>query len=126
MVSRDSLDRRYVHVIDNVGEIHEVAPGDPLWLEFADSQVSSSWMACAYRYFKDPPSSSQEIIALDDAGVMEGGGDLLTTCPSSSCNSPKENDSADSKNTESTDGTTTLSSEGRLRSRSPKRQNVSQ
>lgn len=123
MVSRDSLDRRHVHVIDNVGEIHEVAPSDPLWLEFADSQVSSSWMACAYRYWKDPPSSNQEIITLDDAGVMEGGGDLLTT---SSCDSPKEKDSTGSKGKESTDGTTTSSGEHRVRSRSPKRQNVSQ
>ena len=122
MVTRGSLDLRYV--IDNVGEIHEVVEADPMWQEFADSQVSSSWLACAYRYYKDPAPSNLETITLD-AGVCEGGGDCLTTCPSSSCESPKENDSTGSQTKESTDGTTTSSGESRLRSRSPKRPNVS-
>ena len=74
------------YIIDGAGEMVEILDpsNDPLWEMYADSQVSSSWMACAYRFYQDKPEKTadsdvmvEEPVVHGVSGTSSGGHDTL-------------------------------------------------
>ena len=120
-------------IIDGAGQMVEILDpsNDPLWEMYADSQVSSSWMACAYRFYQDKPETTAEsdVIKVElvdhaepvDHGVSEASLGA-SSLPSSS--SPNEESKGSGMKTSTT--CTSSCDQPRVRSRSPRRQeNVS-
>ena len=125
MAACGSCDLRYV--IDDEGKMHEVLEGDELWHRFADSQVSSSWLSCAYRIYNDS-YAKKDSADLDEVIVVKA-----THAEDGSYKCAKDVDEGTKPTYAVLDGAPQLedgidaagsklsSSEGRLRSRSPKR-----
>ena len=63
--------RKFTYVVDDKGSIQELevlngkVKDSHTWERFADSQVSSGWMAAAYRCLKDDPCDDTVIVDPD-------------------------------------------------------------
>ena len=84
-----SHDFRYI--IDGDGQLREIEnhENDTTWEQYADGQVSSSWMSCAYRFFQDKPKKDDDVIVVDSGFSSSEDGPVGASALASSCGSPK-------------------------------------
>ena len=112
------------YIIDGDGQLREIEnhENDTFREQYADSQVSSSWMSCAYRFFQDKPQKDDDVIVVDSgfsSSEDTSAGPVGASALASSCGSPKH-----ARINGSSMRTTPISSceKARVKSRSPRKQ----